>query len=197
MRRGATPGPRRCATTRRAAAPPTTSRSSLSFVDGLLLLDKPAGPTSQDAVSIAKRALSAAKAGHAGTLDPFATGLLLVCLGRATKLAGWLAGEDKRYRATVALGVATATDDREGKALGVGGHLASLRRTESGLYKVEEGSVTLDTLKRDPKAAPVVPVERIRLPMPDLPLGPDESAGVLHGRVPEPRSGLAAGPVRL
>ena len=87
------------------------------IVDGLLPVDKPAGPTSQDVVTIVKRALKATKAGHTGTLDPFATGLLLVCLGRATKLAGWLTAEDKGYRATVALGVATDTDDATGKEL--------------------------------------------------------------------------------
>jgi tRNA pseudouridine55 synthase len=86
-------------------------------LDGVLLVDKPAGPTSQDVVSIVKRALGAAKAGHAGTLDPFATGLLLVCLGRATKLAGWLTGDDKSYRATVAFGAATDTDDSTGKEI--------------------------------------------------------------------------------
>ena len=85
--------------------------------DGILLVDKPAGPTSQAVVTKVRRALGAAKAGHTGTLDPFATGLLIVCLGRATKVAQWLTGEDKRYRATVALGVATDTDDRTGKEI--------------------------------------------------------------------------------
>ncbi len=85
--------------------------------DGILLVDKPAGPTSQDVVTIVKRALAADKAGHTGTLDPFATGLLIVCLGKATKLAEYLTGEDKAYRAVVALGVATDTDDRTGKEI--------------------------------------------------------------------------------
>jgi len=86
-------------------------------VDGLLLVDKPVGPTSQTVVTKVRRALGVDKAGHTGTLDPFATGLLLVCLGRATKLAQWLTGEEKSYRADVALGAATDTDDRTGKEL--------------------------------------------------------------------------------
>lgn len=87
------------------------------MIDGVLLVDKPAGPTSQDVVTIVKRALGADKAGHAGTLDPFATGLLVVCLGKATKLAEYLTGDDKGYRAVVALGVATDTDDHTGKEI--------------------------------------------------------------------------------
>ncbi len=83
--------------------------------DGLLLVDKPAGPTSQTAVTRVKVALGASKAGHAGTLDPFATGLLLVCLGRATKIAGYLSGADKRYEAIVVLGARTDTDDATGR----------------------------------------------------------------------------------
>ena len=87
------------------------------MADGVLLVDKPEGPTSQTVVTKVRRALKCDKGGHTGTLDPFATGLMLVCLGRATKLAQWLTGEDKKYRADVALGVATDTDDRTGKEL--------------------------------------------------------------------------------
>lgn len=90
---------------------------SAGALDGMLLVDKPAGPTSQTAVTKVRRALGADKAGHTGTLDPFATGLLLVCLGRATKVAQWLTGEDKGYRAVVGLGAATDTDDRTGREL--------------------------------------------------------------------------------
>ncbi|HVO31041.1 MAG TPA: tRNA pseudouridine(55) synthase TruB, partial [bacterium] len=86
-------------------------------MDGVLLVDKPAGPTSQTVVTKVRRALGSDKAGHTGTLDPFATGLLVVCLGRATKLAGYLTTEDKSYRATVVLGAATDTDDSTGREL--------------------------------------------------------------------------------
>ncbi|MDR1431322.1 MAG: tRNA pseudouridine(55) synthase TruB [Propionibacteriaceae bacterium] len=81
---------------------------------GLLVIDKPAGLTSQQVVSRVKRALGVRKAGHAGTLDPMATGVLVVGIGRATRLLGYLLGQDKQYRATIRLGMATVTDDAEG-----------------------------------------------------------------------------------
>jgi tRNA pseudouridine55 synthase len=86
-------------------------------VDGVLLLDKPAGITSSTAVQKARRLLNAAKAGHTGTLDPQATGLLPICFGEATKFAHLLLDADKRYLATVRLGVTTDTGDLEGKVL--------------------------------------------------------------------------------
>jgi tRNA pseudouridine55 synthase len=86
-------------------------------VDGVLLLDKPAGITSSAAVQRARRLLNAAKAGHTGTLDPQATGLLPICFGEATKFAHLLLDADKRYLATARLGVTTDTGDLEGKVL--------------------------------------------------------------------------------
>lgn len=83
-------------------------------VDGILLLDKPAGLTSNAALQEAKRAFDAAKAGHTGSLDPIATGLLPVCFGEATKLSGFFLSADKRYHAVFKLGVATDTGDSEG-----------------------------------------------------------------------------------
>jgi len=80
----------------------------------LLLVDKPGGMTSHDVVAIARRVLSVRKVGHAGTLDPMATGLLVLGVGAATRLLGHLSGSDKTYEATVRLGQATVTDDREG-----------------------------------------------------------------------------------
>ena len=86
-------------------------------VDGVLLLDKPSGVTSNAALQAARRLFNAAKAGHTGTLDPLATGLLPLCFGEATKFAGELLGADKSYRATVRLGVTTDTADAEGRVL--------------------------------------------------------------------------------
>lgn len=86
-------------------------------IDGVLLLDKPAGMTSNAALQKAKWLLNAAKAGHTGTLDPMATGLLPLCFGEATKFAGELLAADKRYAATVRLGVRTDTADAEGQVL--------------------------------------------------------------------------------
>lgn len=84
-------------------------------VDGVLLLDKPLGISSQAAVSRAKLLLEAVKAGHTGTLDPMASGLLPVCFGEATKFSQMLLDSDKTYLATVRLGVTTATGDLEGE----------------------------------------------------------------------------------
>lgn len=88
------------------------------MMDGILILDKAPGKTSQQAVSEVKRILGVRKAGHAGTLDPLATGVLSLCLNEATKLAQFLSQDDKEYRATMLLGVATDTMDIEGQITG-------------------------------------------------------------------------------
>jgi tRNA pseudouridine55 synthase len=82
---------------------------------GIAVIDKPEGPTSFAVMRAVQRRLGAARAGHAGTLDPAASGVLVVLLGEATKLSAWIVGDDKEYRATVALGVETDTLDREGE----------------------------------------------------------------------------------
>jgi tRNA pseudouridine55 synthase len=87
-------------------------------VDGVLVVDKPPGPTSHDVVDRVRRALRTRRAGHTGTLDPFATGVLPVCVGRATRLARFLSGGEKEYVAGVRLGFATTTDDLTGEPLG-------------------------------------------------------------------------------
>lgn len=84
---------------------------------GFLVVDKPAGLTSHDVVARLRRAVGGGKVGHAGTLDPFATGVLVVCLGRATRLAEWATGTDKRYRAEIVLGVETDTYDLTGEVI--------------------------------------------------------------------------------
>jgi tRNA pseudouridine55 synthase len=83
-------------------------------VTGLALVDKPAGMTSHDVVAVVRRATGARRAGHAGTLDPFATGLLAVLLGRATRLIPYMDGEPKVYEATIRFGEETDTDDATG-----------------------------------------------------------------------------------
>ena len=85
-----------------------------SFV---LPLDKPEGPTSHDVVAAVRRALGLRRVGHTGTLDPFASGLLLVCVGKATRLAEYLSGLDKTYDAVARLGEVTDTLDREGEVV--------------------------------------------------------------------------------
>jgi tRNA pseudouridine55 synthase len=86
-------------------------------VDGILLLDKPDGLTSNAALQKVRRLLGARKAGHTGSLDPLASGLLPICLGQATKACGQLLGSNKTYQVTVALGQRTATGDREGEVV--------------------------------------------------------------------------------
>ena len=83
---------------------------------GALLVDKPAGPTSHDVVQRVRRVLKTRAVGHTGTLDPFATGLLVVLVGRATRLARFVEAEAKTYLATARLGIATDTDDAHRRA---------------------------------------------------------------------------------
>lgn len=84
---------------------------------GVLLVDKPEGPTSHDVVGWIRWALGETQVGHCGTLDPAASGLLVICVGPATRLVPYLSGVDKSYRARIVLGRSTTTDDREGSTL--------------------------------------------------------------------------------
>lgn len=84
-------------------------------MDGILIIDKPAGITSHDAVSQVRRILDEGRVGHAGTLDPLATGVLVLGIGKGTRLLEYLTGQQKRYRGTIRLGVTTTTYDTEGE----------------------------------------------------------------------------------
>lgn len=86
--------------------------------EGILLIDKPAGWTSHDVVAKARRLCRQRRIGHTGTLDPMATGLLVLCLGRATRLVEYITAHDKRYEGVIVLGTATDTDDAEGAVIG-------------------------------------------------------------------------------
>ncbi|HXX94992.1 MAG TPA: tRNA pseudouridine(55) synthase TruB [Planctomycetota bacterium] len=83
-------------------------------MDGILLVDKPKGKTSHDVVEAVRRARGESRVGHAGTLDPLATGLLVLGIGKATRLLEFMVGHDKTYEVTVELGLLTETDDAEG-----------------------------------------------------------------------------------
>src|SRR5215212_1757568 len=83
-------------------------------MDGILIIDKPEGWTSHDVVARARRLLREKRIGHTGTLDPFATGVLVLLLGRATRLAQFLSGAEKEYEATIRLGYSTDTGDLTG-----------------------------------------------------------------------------------
>jgi tRNA pseudouridine55 synthase len=95
----------------------SAARIAWRDVNGLILLDKPQGLSSNQALQAVRRLLRAAKGGHTGSLDPLATGMLPLCLGEATKLAGGLLGANKAYIATACLGVNTDTDDAEGQVI--------------------------------------------------------------------------------
>src|SRR5437588_8727324 len=91
--------------------------SSVAIPDGVLLVDKAEGMTSHDVVALTRRQLGFKKIGHCGTLDPIATGLLLLTIGRGTKVQDLLMSEDKEYVGTLTLGSATSTQDREGEII--------------------------------------------------------------------------------
>lgn len=92
-------------------------RRSPDDVDGILVVDKPSGPTSHDVVQVVRRAAGQKRVGHTGTLDPAATGVLVVCLGRATKLVQHLQAGQKTYAAQLVLGVVTSSQDADGEVL--------------------------------------------------------------------------------
>jgi tRNA pseudouridine55 synthase len=114
--------------------------------DGLLLIDKPGGITSHDAVDRIRRALGIRRVGHAGTLDPMATGLLLVGVGRATRLLRFLAGMPKTYEGTMRLGVRTTTLDADGEVVGSPVDVAVSADDVRGALAALEG----DSLQRPP-----------------------------------------------
>ncbi|MBA3904215.1 MAG: tRNA pseudouridine(55) synthase TruB [Rhodocyclaceae bacterium] len=135
-----------------ATSPPKKKRIP---VHGVLLLDKPVGLTSNDALIKAKRLLNAEKAGHTGTLDPFATGLLPLCFGEATKFAQDLLEADKTYETVVHLGVRTATGDTEGEVTATCEVSAARDQIEAVLARfrgeIEQVPPMHSALKRDGK----------------------------------------------
>jgi len=92
-------------------------KSSIETPDGVLLVDKATGMTSHDVVDLIRRKLEIKKVGHCGTLDPIATGLLLLTIGRGTKIQDLLMSEDKEYAGTLMLGITTSTQDRQGEVI--------------------------------------------------------------------------------
>ena len=105
----------------RARRRPDVPRGAVTAADGLLVVDKPQGLTSHDVVGATRRLAATRKVGHAGTLDPMATGLLLLGIGRATRFLTYLVGADKTYEATVRLGVETTTEDADGEIVAARG----------------------------------------------------------------------------
>jgi tRNA pseudouridine55 synthase len=135
------------------ARPPKKPRD---LVDGVLLIDKPVGLSSNDALIKAKRVVNAKKAGHTGTLDPFATGLLPLCFGEATKFSQDLLEADKTYDAVVHLGITTTTGDTEGEAVETRPVNVTAEQIEAALAKfrgpILQTPPMYSALKRDGKA---------------------------------------------
>jgi tRNA pseudouridine55 synthase len=135
------------------ARPPKKPRD---LVDGVLLIDKPVGLSSNDALTKVKRIVNAKKAGHTGTLDPFATGLLPLCFGEATKFSQDLLEADKTYDAVVHLGITTTTGDTEGEAVETRPVDVTVERIEAALARfrgpIMQVPPMYSALKRDGKA---------------------------------------------
>lgn len=125
-------------------------------IDGVLLLDKPLGISSNQALQIAKRLYQAAKAGHTGSLDPLASGLLPICLGEATKFSHFLLDADKSYRARIQLGATTTTGDAEGEILQTRPVQVTLPQLEQVLQRflgeIEQVPPMYSALKHEGKA---------------------------------------------
>ena len=126
------------------------------LVDGVLLLDKPVGLSSNDALIKTKRLMNAKKAGHTGTLDPFATGLLPLCFGEATKFSQDLLEADKTYETTVHLGISTNTGDTEGEVIATREVNVTIEQIEAVLAQfrgpIMQVPPMYSALKRDGKA---------------------------------------------
>jgi tRNA pseudouridine55 synthase len=124
------------------STPPVSS----SVLDGILLIDKPAGITSHDVVAAVRRALDGVKTGHAGTLDPFATGLLIVLVGKATKAQRQMMELRKRYETVARLGAVSSTGDTEGVV------------TETGRLPGEEPQLPTGEIRQRPPAYSAVKI---------------------------------------
>lgn len=127
------------------------------MVTGILLVDKPEGPTSHGIVSVARRALGTRKVGHAGTLDPMATGLLVLGVGTATRLLTFLVGADKSYTATIRLGSSTVTDDAEGDVITVADWAVLEGISDADIH--ERVAALTGTIEQRPSAVSAIKVD--------------------------------------
>ena len=119
------------------------------MTDGFLVVDKAGGMTSHDVVAVGRKALGTRKVGHAGTLDPMATGVLVLGFGNGTRLLQYITDGDKSYRATIVLGASTVTDDKEGEVIAtthaadvVDGEIAQVLKTMVGTIAQRPSSVS-------------------------------------------------------
>lgn len=132
-------------------------RRRVSAIHGLVLVDKPTGPTSHDVVARARRALHEKRIGHVGTLDPMATGLLGLLVGAATRLSEYLVEKDKRYTATVRFGRETNTYDAEGEVIAETGRVPERAALEAALERFRGAQMqrppAFSAIKRDGQRA--------------------------------------------
>lgn len=126
-------------------------------MNGLVIVDKPPAWTSHDVVARVRRLVGTRKVGHAGTLDPMATGVLVLGVGRATRLLGHLQLADKTYTATVRLGVATVTDDAEGEVLST----ADTSAIDTARIRAQAAALT-GTIDQVPSAVSAIKVDGVR-----------------------------------
>jgi len=134
---------------------PIGNRQSKMFpMDGALIIDKPAGMTSHDVVARVRKTIGERRVGHTGTLDPFATGVLVVLVGRATRLAQFLSGAEKEYAAVIRFGYATDTGDVTGKRVAqpTNGFTAETQRAQS--FRREEIEAALASLRGEIEQTP-------------------------------------------
>ena len=110
----------------------------MQFTDGVLLIDKNVGKTSSDTINDVKRIIKLRKLGHSGTLDKFASGLLVLCTGRATKLTRYFLNSDKRYIGTVKLGISTDPCDNEGEIIREKDPASLAGLSGESIYKIKE-----------------------------------------------------------
>jgi tRNA pseudouridine55 synthase len=116
------------------------ARASLGpGLDGILIVAKPAGPTSHDVVALVRRLAATRRVGHGGTLDPFASGVLPIFLGHATRVVEYHLGDRKRYRATVCFGASSTTDDLQGELTSASGPAPSRATVEAALVDLTGG----------------------------------------------------------
>lgn len=129
-------------------------------MDGLVVVDKPSGWTSHDVVARVRRLAGTRKVGHAGTLDPMATGVLILGVNRATRLLGHLALHDKDYEATIHLGRATTTDDAEGEELGAAAEGKAQAITDNEIATVMRGMT--GRIEQVPSSVSAIKVDGVR-----------------------------------
>ena len=143
----------------RARRRPDVPRGAVTAADGLLVVDKPQGLTSHDVVGATRRLAATRKVGHAGTLDPMATGLLLLGIGRATRFLTYLVGADKTYEATVRLGAETTTEDADGQIVAARG----CRIEDVPEARLREALTTLTgPIQQVPSAVSAIKVDGVR-----------------------------------